>query len=280
MALCDKISINGEYTFDCYEITKTNNIFEVALATGEYSYVIEALDSINYIDIISADGFATSRFSDYDGYSSVSLLTDTYIDDEGNYTNAIRVVFKKTSIEEKVAQLDQKINGIVDEEGMTLDEYKEYKISLLGEQCRELIHNGLDVETSKGTMHFTYNYDDQFNIKTLFDSAILVNMDVPYHSSGNVCTIFTWQDAISIYVALESNLLYHTTYCNALNTNIREDLTTKEAVAAVTYGQDIPDSRKEDMNAALQVGQNLMDAILIKCGLKEGEADAETETTV
>lgn len=270
MNLYDKIVINGEIEYEYRYLSMYNDLFEVTLITDDCVKVIEDLKDITTIDLYNNEGLLMKSVTDYKTYSSVTLVKGMQID-TNEVVDAVKVVFKKTSISEKVAELDRIVNGKVNEANMSLEEYKEHKIALLGEECRKLIHEGLDVETSKGKMHFTYNYDDQFNIKTLFDSAMLVKMDVPYHSSGNVCTVFTWEDAVKIYVLLEGNLLYHTTYCNALNTVIREDLDSKEKIAAIKYGQEIPENRKDEMDAALKVGQDLMNTIFEKCGLKNEE---------
>lgn len=282
MGLYDKIVINGTIEYEYRFITLNDEVFEITLNTSDCSKVIEDLKEVSSVELYNNEGLLMRSVTDFNTYSSVTLVKGMYIDADETI-DAVRVVFKKTSITEKVAELDRKINGKVNEASMSLEEYAEYKITQLGEECRKRVQEGLDVETSKGKMHFTYNYDDQFNIKTLFDSAVLVKMDVPYHSSKNICTIFTWEDAIKIYVALEGNLLYHMTYCNALNTTIREDMNSKEQIAAVTYGQEVPENRKADMEAALKVGETLMDTILVQCGLKKEEAkepEVEVNETV
>lgn len=272
----DKIVINESLEYEYYMITLYDDIFEVTLKTTDCGQVAKDLETITTVDLYNTENLLMKRVTDYSTYSSVTFIKNLVID-ASETVDAVKVVFKKTSIIEKVEELDRIVNGKVDESTMALEDFREYKIGLLGEECRKHVQEGLDVETSKGTMHFTYNYDDQFNIKTLFDSAVLVRMDVPYHSSKNVCTIFSWQDAIKIYVALESNLLYHMTYCNALNMMIREDLESKEEIAAITYGQEISEDRKADMEEALKVGETLMDTILVKCGLKEDEEDNNEE---
>lgn len=275
----EKIKINGTKEYECYAISLLGDSFEVILNTADYNAVIEDLSAIEYIDILYANGALRERVTDFKDYSRISVQKDLYCDDEGNGVTTISVVFKKTSIEEKVRELDEKVNSVVDVDAMGLEEYRAYKIAQLSDECSNEIFKGLDIETTKGTKHFTYTYDDQFNVKTLFDSACMVQMDVPFHGSGNMCEIYTWQDAINIYIKLQSNLLYHTTYCNALFMHIKEDLYSKEDIASVTYGMDVPENRKTDMETALAAGEALMSAVLAKCGLAEPTPEVKEEAS-
>ena len=126
----------------------------------------------------------------------------------------------------------------------------------------------MDVETSKGKQHFSYKDEDQRNLKTLFDTAMATQMDVPYHADGCECMLYSWKELVQIYVALQTNLLYHTTYVNALHSLVR-GLNSKEQIKAVTYGQAVEGEISESMKAALAQGQVVMDAILVKAGLKK-----------
>ena len=67
---------------------------------------------------------------------------------------------------------------------------------------------------------------------------------------------------------MQTNLLYHTTYVNALHSLVR-GLNSKEQIKAVTYGQAVEGEISESMKAALAQGQVVMDAILVKAGLKK-----------
>lgn len=281
MQYLEKIVINDKYEFDCFVITMMQDTFEATLDTTDYATVKEALDDIKSIDIYDSTGFIRSRITDYNSYSSITYMVGCYQkeveDKKGNVSNTtvdtIRVVFKKTSIEDKINELEKKINYTIDESAMNLDEYREYRVGQLGDECRKAIYAGLDIETSLGKQHFTYNAEDQVNIKTLFDAAMMTKLDVPYHQSKAQCIVYPWEDAMKIYVALQSNLLYHITYCNALNMYIREDICSKEEMAKVTYGQEVPESRKEDMMTALAKGDELIKGMLAYYGVVDKDEE-------
>ena len=256
----EKIKVNDTYEYEIREIAQDENSCAIILCTENTNEVVERFKTVEKLDVYNEDGMLRESLTDYHTYSGVSYLPEY---------PAVKVVLKEASLEDKVAALDKKVNGTVNESSMSLEQFKEYKITQLGLACRDVIYAGLDVETSKGKEHFTFNDDDQKNIKTLFDAALMTKMDVPYHQSKDSCTIYPWTDAVTIYITLQSMLLYNITYCNALNMYIREDLTSKEDVQKVVYGQEVPVDRKETMDIALAKGQALMDAILIACGMKE-----------
>ena len=64
-----------------------------------------------------------------------------------------------------------------------------------------------------------------------------------------------------IYITLQKNLLYHTTYVNALHELLKTKY-TKESMKAVTYGQQLEGDILTNMNAALAQGQKLLEGVL------------------
>lgn len=265
----EKIKINDTYSYDLRNISVEDASCTVELVTNDCVKVMDEFKQVDKIDVYNEEGLLRQSMVDYSTYTVVSYFPES---------GTVRVTLKKTSLTDKIAELEKKINGTVNETGMTLEQFREYKIQQLGNVCRDTIYNGLDVETSKGTEHFTFNDEDQKDIKTLFDAALMTKMDVPYHQTKGACRIYSWQDAVKIYITLQGMLLYNTTYCNALNMIIREDLSTKEEISKVVYGQEITGTRKENMDRSIAQGQALMDAIQIACGLKEA-ADVELDQT-
>ena len=110
--------------------------------------------------------------------------------------------------------------------------------------------------------------------------------NLPYHSDKSQCKLYNYKDIIRIYAAMEGYILYHTTYCNALNTYVRS-LTSRSEQRAVTYGQQIPDvAIATQMEETLTHGQIVIMTILNQYGLVESESTDEevieetTEETV
>ena len=79
--------------------------------------------------------------------------------------------------------------------------------------------------------------------------------------------MYSWQDAINIYIALEMNLLYHATYCNGLFMTIREDLMDKNDIAEVVYGQELSEERQIDLDSSMNAYRTMMESLLEKCGM-------------
>lgn len=265
-----KISINDKIQYDCYIITLTDNIFEAILDCTEIAKVVTDLSNIQTISIYDHDATLSAKTTDFTDYSSITLIKKYFRDETDTYHDAIRVNFKKVELEEKIKKLNIKVDelsGTVNESAMTIDEYKLYKKSQIGDVCRATIYSGTDVETSHGTKHFSYTDDDQANMKVLFDAASKTKVGAPYHADGESCITYTWEDIVNIYVNLQTNLLTQTTYCNALNRLIDRQ-PSKTEVSKITYGQDLPKDLKEGMDSALEQGRILMNAVLTDCGLE------------
>lgn len=230
MALLDKILINETHSFDCYEITKTNDSFEVVLATGDCTSVIEALKSIEYIDIISADGFVSNRFADYTSYSSITLNVDTYKDDNGNFAPSLRVIFKKTELEEKVAQIDKKVNAVVNEEAMTLEEYKEYKIGKTKEALNAFLAENPITSTAHAGVEGVYSITKEkqnlmtsnyltYTIKKQISPKLAV---LTWNETGKECEVWEEHEFIQLIMEIEARVKPLVSYQQSIEAQIRE----------------------------------------------------------
>lgn len=202
------------------------------------------------------------------------------------------VTLEKPTMSEELDNVKTAI-GIVNTNNMTLDEFKTYYKSLIGKACTAAIENGSDVETSKGTQHFSYTIEDQSNIKDLVIIYLLaevlktkigsdMNITFPYHSDGNLCDTYEPNDILKIYMALSSNKTYHTTYCNLLNSIINEapDMVT---VKSINYGMDIVDEKylevinkvNESKDTLLQLVAQVIELTSSKDNSDELKSDTE-----
>ena len=193
--------------------------------------------------------------------------------------DAITIRLKNQSLEEKVEKLQEQINPTVNEEQMSVDEFRKLCWQRLNSECTKNIENGLNIETSThGLQHFTYDDYDQKNILTLATNAMATKIDVPYHAQNSNCVIYSWQDMAKIYISLQKNLLYHNTYVNALHTLLKTK-NSKEDLKAVVYGVQVEGDILDNMNIALAQGQKLMNAVLVKYGVTMDDLEDKTDTS-
>ena len=272
LSVTSKTGTVTNYDVYSYMTPDMNSYLQFMLRTDDYAGVKKVFKDIASLTVVNEAGLECYSTNSYTELNYISL--GTTMNSLGE--DAITLRLKNQSLEEKVEKLQEQINPTVNEEQMSVDEFRTRHLMELDATCNEAIINGMDVETSKGKQHFSYKDEDQRNLKTLFDTAMATQMDVPYHADGCECTLYSWQELVQIYVALQTNLLYHTTYINALHSLVR-GLNSKEQIKAVTYGQAVEGKISESMKAALAQGQAVMDAILIKAGLKKvTEETAET----
>lgn len=180
----------------------------------------------------------------------------------------ITVVMDKPTVKEEIDNLKQVV-GIVNPNNMSLEEFKTYHKSLIGDKCTQAIYNGCDIDTSLGTKHFSYTAEDQQNIQDLFITILAAqeNISLPYHADGNYCEIFTGYDIITIFSVLSSNKIYQTTYCNILNRMI-ENQTSINGIKDIVYGMEITDeSDKELLNNIVSQGQHIIEKLMQKFGV-------------
>ncbi len=155
-----------------------------------------------------------------------------------------------TNIPEQIA-----IEPTEDEIAAKLELDKVIKKEVISSNCKDIIYLGLDVTLSSGAVkHFSFKEEDQINLKAISDLCISGKViSYPYHSQGELCSIYSSEDLITIANTLMYNKIYHTTYCNHLYQMI-EDCTDSIEVSSITYGQELSEPYKTSF-------ENIMSAV-------------------
>lgn len=236
--------------------------FYVTVMAEDEKAVVDLFNNAKSIIVMDQYGLVVKSITNYCGVESSTVKYDFYCDEDNNMKPVINVKLKAVDLNAKIKSIEDAMNGdTTDESNMSLEEYRAYKIKQYGDECQKKIYDGADVETKYGTEHFSATGDDQANIKTLSDVAMATKVALPYHADGSQCKVYSYQDIVKIYCEIQKLILTETSYCNALNTYVR-GLCTKVEIAAVTYGQEIPDETiKNNMDAVIAQGEAVMDAI-------------------
>jgi hypothetical protein len=234
-------SLNKEYKLAKWDIESFKYFNSVTICDGIFEQIrLDFLD-INKIEIIQNSNIIC-EFTQYDTYKNIKFLPHVTTP-EGEITTGYEVELMKTDITTQVERLDAKINPVIDIEAMTVDEYRDHILSQISEQCKEEIYEGQMIKLSDGSARkFSYNEQDQTNLKALFDLVVMnpqIKM-LPYHANATSCEMMSREDIITIYTTLLMFLTEKTTWCNQLNMYIRS-LKTKEELSAVSYNMELPD---------------------------------------
>ena len=144
--------------------------------------------------------------------------------------------------------------------GPTLEEVQEEKVVEMNAMQQTVIHQGVDVELSDGSIeHFTLTDQDQASLMALQSQVAQGAEYVPWHNAdqANQCKYYQNADMARIVQAALSFEVYQVTYFRDLRIYIRS-LQTKEEVAAITYGMPIPEAYQsqvlKDMLAQMEGG--------------------------
>ena len=128
---------------------------------------------------------------------------------------------------------------------------KKTKEKELSNACNAAIVAGMDVETSRGTEHFSLQETDQINLTTAYNAILSGAASYPYHADGQLCRMFTAEEITALSAASISHKLYHTTLCNHLLTWARRAETAEE-LGGVTYSADnLPEDLAANMTQVL-----------------------------
>lgn len=125
------------------------------------------------------------------------------------------------------------------------------KLVALSTACNQAIINGMDVETTEGTEHFSLEETDQINLTTAVSAIEQGAKGYPYHADKKLCRMFTAGEIKSIAESATAHKLYNTTLCNHLLMLARRATTTAE-LDAITYSADcLPIDLAENMKKVL-----------------------------
>lgn len=121
------------------------------------------------------------------------------------------------------------------------------KLEELSAACYAAIIAGCTVTLSDETEeHFALEETDQINLTAALAAVEQGAAGYPYHADGNLCRLYTAADITLIAKAATAHKLYHTTYCNHLNTWARRAKTGDE-LAGIFYGAALPEDLAANM---------------------------------
>lgn len=275
------ITLNGQKEYPCYSLVEGFDDCGLVVRGDDYGVVAADFTDIVSIDLFNKDGVFQKQLTKYDSCDSIVGIPGVYTDEDNNFVNAFKLMLKSTSLEKKVAQLEEQINPKINKDSMSLSEFQDYQKSLLGQACTAAIYRGVDVITSHhGKQHFSYTAEDQRNLKDLYDTARDLKVSLPYHADGYKCDSYTYQDIILIYITQQKNRVYQTTYCNFLNLLIAS-MQNKDEIEKITYGQALSADDQQELMQLLSEGEKAMNQILLDNGIeKDGDGNViEAATT-
>lgn len=207
----------------------------------------------NAMGVVSADGTRTFHII---GAKKFVNAGRKFEDVEAVYINAAEAEELKTLLE-----LGASVSGDADvtwdeptdepepetiEDNATLDEAKDRKIALLSEDSRQVIYNGVDVETTAGVEHFALGINEQLDLITLYSLASTDVEQIPYHNSDGDCRYYSGEDILKIISAANKLKMYHSAYMDSLKRWVSAMQSISE-VGQVKYGDTIPDAYCTDV---------------------------------
>ena len=130
----------------------------------------------------------------------------------------------------------------------TLEELRETKVQEMNALQQTTIQSGVNVTLSDGTVeHFTLTEHDQTSLVGLQSKVAAGEEAIPWHTSDEMehCKFYSNTDMQLIVSAAMAWVTWHVTYFRDLRIYVRS-LETKEEVAAVTYGMELPEAYQSE----------------------------------
>lgn len=252
MIITARINNEKNYNLSAWNAQEFNASLILEVQSIDLRDVSETFRSINKLEIFT-DGALVATYTSLDTYSQIVYVGKVFVPHENIFADTMRITLTKTNIVDQINRIDEQINPVIDLDGMTLEELRNYKLGKVSEKAQKTIFDGQMIQLTDGTIeHFSYKMTDQENLNSMFN-ILVMNPDIKYlawHSDANICRLYTRRDILIICTTL---LLFKTreiTYANALNMYIRA-LTDREALMNVDYGMDLPQEYQDNINTIM-----------------------------
>lgn len=240
------VLVNSKDQFPLFQWDR--NLFygnpQLRLATDNLNLVKQIFASIQKLEIFNQKNEEVACFTEYDGFSSIAYVDNSYSSQLNQYSDELVVTLTKLNLAAQVQRLDEQVNHIIDTESMTIEEFKNYKISQISSMGEQLIFNGTEVTLLNGvTKNFTYNLEDQSNLlNAIFIIQTLGDLEIslPYHSHGEPCELYNARDILAIYFTLQFFSTRIQTEINMKLNWIRE-CQTREEIEDITIDTPLPE---------------------------------------
>ncbi|MGL5434420.1 MAG: acyl carrier protein [Lachnospiraceae bacterium] len=223
---------------------------KITINEAETLYEIESIKPHlpNVLQIVFAD-VIPAEYGDITIYTDGGVKCSTLTGYNTVYRDEGQTVYLSNDGSEYVEPED---GGLPSEPyNPTLEELQTIKLSAISVVCNAMITAGCDVILTDGTVeHYSLSETDQINLSAAVAAVQAGAAGYPYHADGQLCRLYPAADILLIGTAATQHKLYHTTYCNHLNTWIRR-VEDAEELEAINYGAELPDDLAENMAAIL-----------------------------
>ena len=185
----------------------------------------------------------SENFDESSDSASLALVSKERYSDDANYEKNLSIA--------RAEAYNGEVSVEEEPDDRPLDEIRADKLAELSSSCNAAITDGMDVETTQGTEHFSLQETDQINLTTALSAVQSGAAGYPYHSDGQLCRLFTASEIQAIAAASVRHKLYHTTLCNHLLTWARR-AETREELSGITYAAGgLPEDLAANMASVL-----------------------------
>lgn len=126
------------------------------------------------------------------------------------------------------------------------DRFKAEKRAEISSACERSIYNGIDVELSGGSEHFSLTEKDQLNLFGKQAQLATGATRLEYHQDGMPCKYYSAEDMRTIIESAMFFVSFQTTYCNSMFMWL-EACTKASEMADIVYGCEIPEEYQSDV---------------------------------
>lgn len=243
MEQLQKIKV-GDKVYECFVATYFGGDFDAILKADDICTVKTDFSDFDEIVIMSSIGLVLDKLTMYKEIKSVSEIPDYYADDDGNLKSVIRIVLKEIDTTSKIKELESKINPSINEALMSLEEYKEYKITESKTLLKEYLGAHPITSAAHGGVEGVYSITEEkqnemvrnyFNYQ--IETSLGKNPVLTWNETGKTAVEWTVNEYLQLSIEIRERVTSLVSYQRQLEENINQ-MTDKEDIAAIVIDYD------------------------------------------
>ena len=264
----DKVIINGK-EFGCYGYNafSENDLEKLYFVIADEDYpevkkLIESIEKIEIKDARDATLIETSKFGTYESIYFQDKSSNIYYNDKDVAIDSFVITLKAKDLAARVEEIAAMVSPEFDESTMSIEDLKEYRKSLLFDECKKAIASPFTAKTTYGDEEFQLDENEQKLLYHLFVNAAMTNSVQYYHSStDNIPREYSADDIISIYTSFSNHELSHLYRYDLLAADIDATF-IREDIRAVNYNDELRVDQKSAIDGIISARKSTLEKMI------------------
>lgn len=238
----ERIKVNN-VIYECFCINASNGFYAI-LKSDNISEIKNVFTDIDEIIVMNNIGQVIKSVTGLSEITRIEEFAKYYADDEGVLHSAIAITLKSIDINEKVKQLEERLNVTVNEADMTIDEYRKYRIDQSKSVLKDYLETHPITSTAHGGVKGIYSITEEKQnemVRNYFsyqmNKQLGLSTKLTWNETGKSCVEWTEEEFIMLSSQIRARATSLASYQRKIEENIN-NMNDKAEIAKIVFDYD------------------------------------------